>query len=122
MIIELYLMLLISSTLLTILLTELVKKLLVQTTPVFRTNAVVLDASMISCTGISILCRVFFGTRFSLMLLARLIIWTIHTWFMATLAYDKIKQTREQYRKYREYKTCAKYREYEKNKILKGGK
>ena len=120
--IELYLSLLIVSTILTIILTGLFKRLLAETMHVFRTNMIVLNSSMIINSGICVIYRIFFEQKsISIMPVLRFIILIIHTWFMATLAYDKMMQAKRQYIEYEKYNICKKYREYEVNNIIKKG-
>lgn len=102
--VELFLILLITSTILTILLTDVLKKLLISTETQYRTHAVVLDSAMVCCTGVSVVYRIPFGLGFEPILIVRLVLIIICTWFVSMVAYDKIKQTKKQYKEHKENK------------------
>ena len=101
---DLFLTLLIGSTMLTIVLAEAFKTLLIASETPFRTNVIVLDAAMVASTWSAIVYRLPFGLGFEPMQLVRLIMLILCTWFTSMAVYDKLRQTREQYRKYKEGK------------------
>lgn len=102
--VDLFLTLLMSSTIATIFLADALKTILDASGTRYRTNAVVLDSAMISTTGIGILYRIPFGLGFQPIQIYRLFLLIVCTWFLSMLVYDKIKQTKRQYKEYKENK------------------
>ena len=98
--IELFLILILTSSFITILLTEGLKRLLVATETPHRDNIVAGFASATASTGVSIIYRIPFGLGFSGVLLLRLILVIITTWVVSMVMYDKIIQTVGQHRRY----------------------
>lgn len=109
--VELYLFLLVLSVIGTILLTEALKRLLNSADVPYRTNAVVLDSAMISGTLVSIILKNYLGLglSFSSTQVTRLLLVILSTWFVSMFVYDKLVQTREQYRRYRKMKGKKEY-------------
>ena len=102
--VDLFLNLLTGSMIITIALTECLKKLLAAADTPYRTNAVVLDSAMISSTGVAVVYRLPFGLGFEPIQVERLFLLILFTWFASMLVYDKLKQTKAQYKKYKEMK------------------
>lgn len=96
-----FLFLLVTSTAVTIVLTHALKRLLNKADTPYRANIVTLDSAMISCTGISILFRIPKGLGYSPILVNRLVILILCTWFLSMFVYDKLRQTVKQYRAYK---------------------
>lgn len=109
--VELYLFLLLLSVAVTILLTEVLKRLLNNADVPYRANAVALDSAMISGTLVSIILKnhLGLGLSFSATQVTRLLLVILSTWFAAMWVYDKMVQTKEQYRRYRKIKEDNKY-------------
>lgn len=101
---DLLLNLLIFSTVLTIALTQLLKKLLNAVNAPYRANAVALDSAMVSCTGVAVLYRLQFGLGFEPVLLFRLLALILLTWLVSMTIYDRIIQFINQYRQMKEHK------------------
>ena len=108
--VELYLFLLLISVICTISLTEALKRLLNKVDVPYRTNAVVLDSAMISGTLVSIILKNYLnlGLSFSPTQVTRLLLVILSTWFVSMFVYDKLVQTRKQYKKYKEMKGAEK--------------
>ena len=100
--IDLFLNLLISSTIATILLAEALKKLLNASETPYRANAVALDSAMVSCTGIGVIYRLPFGLGFEPVQLFRLFALIFCTWLLSMCVYDKLVQFVHQHRKAKE--------------------
>lgn len=109
--VELYLFILLISVIFTILLTWALKRLLNSADVPYRANAVALDSAMISGTLVSIILKnhLNLGLSFSAEQVTRLLLVILSTWFASMLVYDKLVQTREQYRRYREMKGEKEY-------------
>lgn len=102
--VDLFLNLLTVSVVLTIVLTEAIKKLLIKTNTSYRTHAVVLDSAMVCCTGIAVIYRLPFGLGFEPIQVYRLLCLILYTWLMSMVVYDKMMQTKKQYKEYKEKK------------------
>lgn len=90
--VDLFLTLLVSSTIGTILLTGTLKRFLNTFGKNYKTNAIVLDSAMVSCTGICVLYRLPFGLGFEPMQVIRLIYLIFFTWLLSMYLYDKLRQ------------------------------
>lgn len=101
---ELFAFLLIISTLLTMALTEIVKKLLESTNSPHRSNVLTLISAITVSSGVGVVYRIPFGLGFSVTQLRRLILLIFFTWFFSMLLYDKIMQTWKEHKKYRKEK------------------
>ena len=96
-----FLFLMFSSIAITIPLTNFLKKILRETgTPCF-TNMIVLDCSMISSTGMSMLHRWSELSHFESVHILRLLFLILCTWFFSMAIYDRAKQTSAQRTRYR---------------------
>jgi len=102
--VELFLTLLLSSVIITISLSEALKRLLNASETPYRANIVALDSAMLSCTGVSVIYRLPFGLGFEPVQLLRLVALVFCTWFTSMVVYDKLVQTVQQYKKFRELK------------------
>lgn len=104
--VELYLFILLLSVIFTISLTEALKRLLNNAGVPYRANAVALDSAMLSSTLVSIIIKnhLNLGLSFSATQVTRLLLVILSTWFASMFIYDKLKQTKEQYKRYRERK------------------
>ena len=102
--VELFLTLLIGSTLFTMALTEALKRLLNASETPYRANIVVLDSAMLSCTGLSVVYRIPFGLGFEFMQVVRLVFLILCTWHTSMFVYDKLRQTVRQYKRFKELK------------------
>lgn len=101
-----FLFLLATSSIATIVMTEMLKWLLNKTDTPYRANAVALDSAMLSSTGVSILYRLSngFSLGYSPVLVYRLVTLILCTWFASMLVYDKIKQFVDQHREFKRLK------------------
>ena len=104
MTVDLFLTLLITSTIVTMALTESVKRLLLATDTPYRDNVVVWFCTMIACTGVGVAYRVPFGLGFSFTQLTRLCVLMMFTWVLSMHVYDKVVQTVAQHKRYKECK------------------
>ena len=111
--VELFLTLLMVSTIITVALTEALKRLLNASDTPYRANIVALDSAMLSCTGLSTIYRIPFGLGFEIIQVIRLFFLILCTWHMAMFVYDKLRQTVQQYKKFKE---CKKEQARRKNK------
>ena len=98
---DLFLILLISSAIITITLTEGMKRLLVATETPHRDNVVAWISSITASTGVGVIYRIPFGLGFSVEQLLRLFALIFCTWLTSMLLYDKIVQTVDQNRRYK---------------------
>lgn len=100
--VELYLSILLFSVIVTILLTEFLKRLLNNVGNPYRTNVVVLDSAMVSSTLVSIIFKTYLnlGLSFSPAQVMRLLLVILSTWIVSMMVYDKVVQTIEQYKRY----------------------
>lgn len=96
--VELFFTLLLSSTIVTIALTEALKRLLNASETPYRANAVALDSAMLSCTGLSVIYRIPFGLGFERVQVFRLIALIFCTWLVSMFVYDKLVQFVRQHR------------------------
>lgn len=101
--VELFLSILLISTLLTIFLTELLKKLLIATETPYRSNAVVLDSAMVCATLTAMVFKTVLnlGLTLSLEQIVRLLLVILSTWLASMYIYDKGRQTLKQYRRFK---------------------
>lgn len=104
--VELYLTLLLCSTIATILLAEALKRLLNASETPYRANAVALDAAMLCSTLMGLIFKTYLrlGLSFSVEQVTRLLLLILSTWIVSMVVYDKAVQTVKQYRKHRELK------------------
>ena len=104
--VELYLVLLMCSTVATIVLTEALKRLLNASGTLYRANIVTLDASMFcgTLTGLLFKSVLGLGLSFSFVQVVRLAVVILSTWIASMVVYDKMQQTIRQYREYKERK------------------
>ena len=104
--VELYLSLLLISVIFTILLTEALKRLLNSVGAPYRTNAVVLDSAMICSTLVGIIFKTYLNLGLSLSptQIIRLLLVILSTWFVSMVVYDKMVQTKKQYKKFKKMK------------------
>lgn len=104
--VELYLTILLLSTILTILLANFLKQLLNSVDVPYRTNAVVLDSAMVCSTFVSLILKSYLnlGLSFSAEQVTRLLLVILSTWIVSMVVYDKMVQTKEQYKGYKEEK------------------
>lgn len=104
--VELYLTILLLSTILTILLANFLKQLLNRVDVLYRANAVVLDSAMVCSTFVSLIFKTYLklGLSFSAEQVTRLLLVILSTWLVSMVVYDKLDQTKAQYKKYREKK------------------
>lgn len=109
--IDLFLTLLFSSTIVTIILTDALKKLLNASETPYRANAVVLDSAMVASTGVSVIYRIPFGLGFDYIQLFRLLVLIVCTWLMSMITYDKLVQFKYQHKKAKERNEKAKQNE-----------
>lgn len=111
--VELYLFLLLLSVIGTILLTEALKRLLNSAGVPYRANAVALDSAMICSTLVSIILKNYLnlGLSFSATQVTRLLLVILSTWFAAMFVYDKMVQTKKQYKKFKKVKGEKEYAE-----------
>lgn len=100
--VELFLTLLLCSTIATMITTEAFKKLLNASETQYRANAVALDASMICGTLMGLIFKTYLGLglSFSAEQVMRLLLVILSTWFTSMYVYDKLMQTIRQYKKY----------------------
>lgn len=96
-----FLFLLISSTIITILLSEKLKILLNKTESPYRANIVALDSAMVSSTGMSMIHRWGTLTEFGEVHLLRLVMLILLTWLVSMVVYDKLQQIKEQYKQFK---------------------
>ena len=101
MTVDLFLFLLIPSSIITVILTDLLKTLLNKTDTPYRPNVVALDSAMVSATGISVLYRIPKGLEYSSIQLSRLIALILFTWILSMFLYDKARQTVRQYKNFK---------------------
>ena len=94
---DLFLNLLISSTIITIISAEALKRLLNATRTPYRANAIALDMAMISSVAVSVWYRRPFGLGFESVQVFRLLALIIFTWFLSMYVFDKIAQYVEQH-------------------------
>lgn len=101
---DLFLTLLVGSVIITIPLTEALKKLLNASDTPYRANAVALDSAMLSCTGLSVVYRIPFGLGYERVQVFRLVALIYCTWMLSMVTFDKLRQFKKQHRKVKELK------------------
>ena len=97
---DLFLVLLILSTVVKVVLSEFMKKLLRATDTPYRNNVVVWLCSMTACTGAGVVYRIPFGLGFEVIQVARLLALIVMTWLLSMALYDRTLQTIRQHKKY----------------------
>ena len=102
--VELFMYLLIISTLITMALTEIIKRLLERTSSPHRSNVVALLSAITASTGVGVIYRIPFGLGFSFEQFNRLVLLVFFSWFFSTLLYDKFIQTVKEHKKYKKEK------------------